>query len=148
MFRSIVKFGFQRVVAVLLLVTFAPLVILSEATHLIPGLGENCDCFKVIPQSSLPSPNVGCSHNHGSYSDRDFADGISAKFIEVGHENYNENISGTCPLHSFCQMFNSLVIVIVTPVVSELAVELTVAERLSFSDEFFSSFQARAPPIA
>lgn len=146
MFRSITKLGFQRVVAMLLLVTFAPLVVLSEAGHLIPGLSGNCDCFKVICVDSLHNPQVVCSHIHeGVVVDRGEAEGVGAKFIEVGERV--ELSSGDCVLHAFCSLFNSVGVVVVIPPVSQIVAEVSGIELLSLSGEFCSLFQARAPPL-
>ncbi|MDR2345492.1 MAG: hypothetical protein LBE18_05445 [Planctomycetaceae bacterium] len=145
------KFGFQRFAALLLLVTFAPLAILSEASHLIPGLSENCGCFKAVNiTSSLHNLKNDCFHDHGSNNVRENADGSSAKFIEVeikyqsveSYQTYSE-----CLLHSFFISFNSFGIVIVMPSISKTAAELNICEFLSVSCGFYSLFQARAPPI-
>jgi hypothetical protein len=150
MFRSITKLGFQRIVAMLLLVTFAPLAVLSEAGHLIPGLSGSCDCFKV-DVNSLHNPKVACSHVHGLISDGLISDGgdaegVSAKFIEVGVGAWSD-ISGECVLHAFCSLFNSVGVVVVMPPVSQFIAEIGGIELLSLSSEFCSLFQARAPPL-
>jgi hypothetical protein len=145
MYRSVKKFGFQRIVALLLLVTFAPLAVLSEAGHLIPGLGENCGCFKVVDASSLLNPNIACSNDHGLHPSCDSAGGVGAKSIEVGGKHAASY--GECALHTFCLSFNSFSILIVLPPVSVIETELDGVELLSLSGEFYSLFQARAPPV-
>ncbi|MDR1484627.1 MAG: hypothetical protein LBT09_07365 [Planctomycetaceae bacterium] len=150
MYRSITKFGFQRIVALLLLVTFAPLALLSEAAHLIPGFGENCGCFKAVCSSSLHNPNVTSSCDHGSHPNRDDANGVGAKCIGV--DNGVEVISGIeeygeCDLHVFCLSFNSFGIVIIFPPVSGLVTEFDGIGLSVLSGEFYSYFRARAPPL-
>ncbi|MDR2170195.1 MAG: hypothetical protein LBP59_08650 [Planctomycetaceae bacterium] len=153
MFRLIRKIGFQRFVAVLLLATFAPLAILSEACHLIPGLGEKCGCFKVVNTNnadSLPNSNK-CSHNHSLFSSSGDVDGIGAKFIEVDSaynlsmfsvEHYDE-----CVLHAFCSMFNSGVIAFVELVSSGFILLFVGIDDISFVNDFCSLNMARAPPL-
>jgi hypothetical protein len=147
MFRSIMKFGFQRVVALLLLATFAPLAVLSEAGHLIPGLSGSCDCFKVVGAGSSHNPQAVCYHAHGAGYGCGNAEGIRVKFIEVETTESSDVQHGDCVLHEFCSLFNSVGIMVVVPPVSDMVTERDGVELLLLSFVFCSNFQARAPPL-
>jgi hypothetical protein len=158
MFRSILKIGFQRLVAMLLLVTFAPIAILSEAAHLIPGLGEKCHCFRIELDAFSSIDPIGlCKHDHsrGDYA----ANGIGAKSIEASnahsllpHSTQTHSVPQLdshhkCPVCEFCSMFNSTGYVPVCPLVSGVVSEMVNVIFHSISSVLYSQFSPRAPPL-
>ncbi|MDR1290683.1 MAG: hypothetical protein LBK06_05745 [Planctomycetaceae bacterium] len=154
MFRLVAKFGFQRFIALLLLATFMPVAILSEAGHLIPGIGGSCGCFKFAGTCSHGS-NGDCLHDfysHGHSEDVDHAVvdcDDSTEVSGVGTINCVERYCDCrCAVHEFCMLFNSAgIFVFILPIAGEIVTGLGSFNLLSLFCGFISLFQARAPPL-
>jgi hypothetical protein len=121
---------FRQIVACLLLVTFAPIAVLSEGVHLIPGLGTCCQSVGTHHHSSSPN---GCSH------DQDF---------DFQHQNFEMTPNETCVVCEFCSLFNSSGFVSEGLQEPQLVSVIDFLEPVFFFGEFFSLFLARAPPVA
>ncbi|MDR1053649.1 MAG: hypothetical protein LBL39_05690 [Planctomycetaceae bacterium] len=160
MFRLVAKFGFQRLIALLLLVTFVPVAILSEAGHLIPGIGGSCGCFKFAGTCSHGS-NGDCLHDFYSHGDGEDVDlavvdcngdkrlNDSTEVSGVGTINCVERYCDCrCAVHEFCMLFNSAgIFVFILPSASEIVTELGKLDLLSLFCGFIFLSQARAPPL-
>jgi hypothetical protein len=158
MFRVVTKFGIQRIIALLLLATFVPVAVLSEAGHLIPGVGGSCGCFKFVGECSH-EPNSICLHDFYSHDHEEHIDCV----VDRNGNNESVDIAGLngfkitscveqhcdcrCVVHEFCMLFNSFgITVFIFPIFGEIAAELGVLNFLLVFCGFFSLFQARAPP--
>jgi hypothetical protein len=123
---------FQQIVAWLLLVTFAPIALLSEGAHLLPGMGTCCK------SSGHQSESESISHHHHQ---------SSHQHQNSPQQNSDRDSIDVCVVCEFCSIFNS------AGFVPECSLELQIVSTVDlltsvfYSGEFFSLFLARAPPM-